>query len=68
MQHHAQNAETLAEAAKAAPAIAVSGMSLWGYPLSDWLIIITIVYTLVQLVLLIEKRIKQGKHNGNSRK
>ena len=30
MQQHVQNAETLAEAAKAAPAIAVSGMSLWG--------------------------------------
>ena len=68
MQQHVQNAETLAEAAKVAPAITVSGMVLWGYPLSDWLILLTIVYTLVQLVLLIEKRIKQGKQNANSRK
>lgn len=48
-----QNAETIgAAAAKSAPPVTVAGMTLAGYPLSDWLLILTLLYTLMQIVFL----------------
>lgn len=60
--------DTLAEASKAAPPVTVGGLSLVGVPLSDWLIIATLVYTVLQIVFLIrDKRYRPWK-DKNGRK
>lgn len=38
-----------APAAKAALPVAVTGMSLWGIPLQEWVYILTIIYTILQM-------------------
>ena len=71
---HTEQAVRLGEASvaslKAAPPAAVTGMHLMGFPVADWLACAMLVYTLVQLGLLLEKRflLPKGKQNGNSRK
>ena len=41
--------------AKIAPPVVVSGMVVAGHPIQDWLIVLTIIYTVIQIVLLIPK-------------
>lgn len=38
------------DAAQAAPPISVAGLALWGVPLSDWVLILTLIYTLFLLI------------------
>ena len=53
---HAQHiAEVGAVTAKVTPPVVVSGMVIAGYPLQDWLIVLTIIYTVIQIVLLMPK-------------
>ena len=53
---HAQHvAEVGAVTAKVTPPVVVSGMVVAGYPLQDWLIVLTIIYTVIQIVLLLPK-------------
>ena len=53
---HAQHiAEVGAVTAKVAPPVVVSGIVVAGYPLQDWLIVLTIIYTVIQIVLLMPK-------------
>lgn len=42
-------------AAKLAPPVVAIGMHLFGIPLSDWLILATLVYTVLQITLLLQK-------------
>ena len=46
-----------AEAAKALPAITVTGLSLFGIPIQEWLILITIIYTVLQIYLLVRRMV-----------
>ena len=55
VQHVQHVAEVGAVTAKVAPPVVVSGMVIAGYPLQDWLIVLTIIYTVIQIVLLIPK-------------
>lgn len=53
---HAQHvAEAGAVTAKITPPVVASGMVIAGYPLQDWLIVLTIIYTVIQIVLLLPK-------------
>jgi len=53
---HAQHvAEVGAVTAKITPPVVASGMVIAGYPLQDWLIVLTIIYTVIQIVLLLPK-------------
>lgn len=60
--------DTLAEASKAAPPVTVGGLSLVGVPLSDWLIIATLVYTVLQIVFLIRDKLYRPWKDKNGRK
>lgn len=51
--HH----EIVTEATKASPPLTVVGLSLAGVSLQDWMLLLTIVYTVLQLGLLIRDRI-----------
>jgi len=53
-QQHLENGLTMA-AAKASPPIAVSGLTLAGVQLQDWLIMATILYTVIQIIIALPK-------------
>lgn len=44
--------ESITEAAKALPPVGVGGLTLAGLPLNEWVLILTIIYT---LFLIVEK-------------
>ena len=61
--HH----EALVEATKAAPTITVGGLTLFGVGLSDWVLIATLVYTGLQVYVLVRDKFVR-KRNGSERK
>lgn len=54
-EHVQHIAEVGVVTAKVTPPVVVSGMVIAGYPLQDWLIVLTIIYTVIQIVLLLPK-------------
>ena len=63
-------------AAKITPPVVAAGMTLAGYPLSDWLVLLTIIYTLLQIWATAHKlwrerqeriQCKLEKQNDNTR-
>lgn len=52
-QHHYDLAT---EGAKALPTVTVGGLTLFGVVLSDWVMLLTIVYTLAQLFFLLRDK------------
>lgn len=53
--------EQLADIAKAAPPITVTGMTLAGYPLSQWVLLLTAIYTVIQIYATVRKLIQSHK-------
>ena len=47
---HLENGLTMA-AAKASPPLIVTGMTLAGIQLQDWLVMVTILYTVIQIII-----------------
>ena len=47
--------EQLADVAKAAPPLTVTGMTILGYPMSDWVFALTALYTALQIVALLRR-------------
>lgn len=45
-----KNHDSLIEAAKAAPVASVGGLTLFGYPLSDVVLVLTFIYTVFLLI------------------
>lgn len=45
--------EQLADVAKTAPPITVAGLTVAGLPISDWVLMLTALYTLLQVVFLV---------------
>lgn len=70
-----KNADAYSEAAKAAPSIGVGGLTLFGYPLNEVVLVLTGIYT---IFLILDKlptiaarigqlwRCLRGKHDRNS--
>lgn len=56
-------AELTEHAVKAAPPLAVSGLSVMGLPLSEWVYVLTAIYIAFQIVLIVPKviRLFRGK-------
>ena len=50
-------AEMVSDAAKAAPPITVTSMSLMGFPISDWAFLLTAIYTALLIISLARKLI-----------
>lgn len=57
-----------ATVAKVAPPIAVTGMQFFGYAVADWVMVLTLVYTAVQLGLLVWDRIKKRANKRRNTK
>ena len=53
-------AENVNEAMKAAPPLAITGMTLLGFPMSDWVFALTAIYTAFQIILLARKTWKSA--------
>ena len=63
-----QHSEITAEAMKASPSVAVGGLSLMGVGLADWLIILTIIYTVAQLYFLLRDKWWTNRDTDNGSK
>ena len=48
--------EITMESIKATPSIAVGTMTLFGVPLADWVLILTLVYTVMQIFFLLRDK------------
>ena len=49
------------EAVKAAPPLTVGGLTMWGVSLSEWVLILTAIYTVLQIYFLLRDKLGQ-KH------
>lgn len=59
--------EIATEVAKAAPPVTVGSLALAGIPLSDWLLILTILYTILQIFFLLrDKWWRKRRVSGDS--
>ena len=56
LEHHAS--ESIYAAGKASPALAVTGATVAGVDLQTWVLIATLVYTVLQVALLVYNFIK----------
>lgn len=61
MQDHTLAADGVSYATKIVPPLTVTGASMFGLPLSDWVYILTIFYTLLQTGYFIWKLIHREK-------
>lgn len=53
--------EQIAEIAKAAPPITITSMSILGFQMSDWVLLLTAIYTLLQIFLAVRRLIISRK-------
>lgn len=51
-----QHSELVTEATKAAPALTVGGLTLFGVGLSDWVLLATLIYTVLQVGFLLRDK------------
>ncbi len=61
MEIGTQAGEIAVAATKASPPVAVSGMAAAGIPLSDMVLVLTAIYTALQIALLIRKFLKERR-------
>ena len=56
-QQHLENGLTMAvmTVAKASPPVIVSGLAVTGVQLQDWLIMVTLLYTVIQIIIALPK-------------
>lgn len=61
--------DIVTEAVKAAPTITVGGLTLFGVVLSDWVMILTIIYTVAQIIFLFRDKwyLPRKGRNGSKR-
>lgn len=62
------NSEFSAEALRAAPSVAVGGLTLFGVGLADWVLIATLIYTLLQVGFLLRDKWYIPRKSKNGRK
>ena len=49
--------DVVVSAVKAAPPVSMVGMHFLGYGIADWLIAVTLVYTILQVVVLLRDKV-----------
>jgi hypothetical protein len=55
--------ETATVLAKSAPPLTVTGMSVFGIPLDEWVYIATLIYLAIQIFVLLRDKIFSGKND-----
>jgi hypothetical protein len=56
------------EAARAAPTLTVGGLTLFGVALSDWVLLATLIYTILQVGFLLRDKWYLPRKGRNGRK
>lgn len=56
------------EAARAAPTLTVGGLTLFGVGLSDWVLLATLIYTVLQVFFLLRDKCYRPWRDKNGRK
>lgn len=56
--------DVVASAAKITPPVSVASLTLLGYPIADWVLFLTALYTVLQIWVLIRDKFlaRRGKH------
>lgn len=62
-----QQSDFTTELVKSAPPIAVGGLTLFGVGLSDWVLLMTLVYTVLQVYILVRDKLIRNR-DGSKRK
>ena len=62
------NSDVMHEAVKAAPAVTVGGLTFFGVGLSDWVLLLTLIYTILQIGFLIRDKVIRPRRDYNGRK
>lgn len=65
MSAHEYSIEVINAAGKASPPVAITGVAAAGYDLQSWVLIATLIYTVLQTLALVYKFIKDRKRNGS---
>lgn len=47
--------EQITDVVKAAPPITITGMTIVGIQVQDWLLILTLVYTILQILIIVRR-------------
>lgn len=66
-QNQRMKEEIVTASAKAAPPLAVSGLTITGVTLQDWVYIATLVYLAFQIYVIIRDKIVHYKAKGNGK-
>lgn len=68
LQVRSTDLNAVTEAAKAAPPLTVGGLTLWGVGLADWVLMLTAIYTLLQIFFLIRDKLGQRHRSKDGSK
>lgn len=63
-----QHSEVVTEAVKASPTLTVGGLTLFGVGLSDWVLIATLIYTGLQVYVLVRDKFVKRNKDGSKRR
>ena len=58
--------EQLTVAAKAAPPITITGMTIVGIPIQDWVLMMTLVYTILQILIIARRFMMDRRVTDNT--
>ena len=58
--------ERLASVAKAAPPITITGMTIVGIPIQDWVLMLTLVYTILQILIIARRFMLNHRDTDNT--
>ncbi len=59
--------EQTAEFVRAAPPLTITSMTVLGFPMSDWVLLLTALYTLLQMALLVRRLLRKGQSEATTR-
>lgn len=66
-QNQSMKEEIVTASAKAAPPLAVSGLTITGVTLQDWVYIATLIYLAFQIYVIVRDKIVHYKAKGNGK-
>ena len=58
--------EQLSDVIKAAPPITITGMTIVGIPIQDWVLIMTLVYTILQILIIARRFMMNRRVTDNT--
>lgn len=53
----------LTQAAAAAPPVTVTGLTLFGFPLQEWVLLLTFIYTIVLIYTTVARHVRESKND-----